>query len=56
MRSSQKGRWQGVRRVAWRCHAQGAQRGQRPFWEEPEGSGLFGRSAALRIGIKTPSL
>ncbi|EJL86215.1 hypothetical protein PMI16_03312, partial [Herbaspirillum sp. CF444] len=26
MRSSQKGRWQG------------AQRGQRPFWEEPGGS------------------
>jgi hypothetical protein len=44
MRSSQKGRWQG------------AQRGQRPFWEEPVGSGLFGRIAALRIELKTSSL
>src|SRR5450830_540247 len=34
MRSSQKGRWQGVRRS------------QRPFWEAPGGSGLFGRIAA----------
>src|SRR5450830_344991 len=31
MRSSEKGRWQG------------APRGQRPFSDEPEGSGLFGR-------------
>jgi hypothetical protein len=37
-------------------HAQGAQRGQRPFWEEPVGSGLFGRIAALRIEVKTSSL
>src|SRR5450830_1107303 len=44
MRSSLKGCWQG------------AQRGQRPFREEPEGSGLFGRIAALRLGVKTPSL
>ena len=56
MRSSQKGRWQGVRRVVCPGHTQGAQRGQRPFWEEPGGSGLFGRIAALRIGVKTPSL
>ena len=28
----------------------------RPFWEEPVGSGLFGRIAALRIRVKTPSL
>jgi len=33
-----------TRRVAG--HAQGAQRSQRPFWEEPGGSGLFGRIAA----------
>ena len=44
MRSAQKGRWQG------------AQRGQRPFWAEPRGSGPFGRIAALRIWVKTPSL
>src|SRR5450830_1586927 len=56
MRSFQKGHWQGVRRVAWWCHAQGVQRGQRPFWKEPGGSGLFGRIAALRIGVKTSSL
>ncbi|AON57043.1 hypothetical protein Hsc_4788 [Herbaspirillum seropedicae] len=40
----------------WRCHTQGAQRGQRPFWAEPGGSGPFGRIAALRIWVKTPSL
>ncbi|BEV18097.1 hypothetical protein HBDW_48850 [Herbaspirillum sp. DW155] len=56
MRSVQKGRWQGARRVVWRCHTQGVQRGQRPFWTEPGGSGPFGRIAALRIWIKTPSL
>ena len=56
MRSAQKGRWQGARRVVWRCHTQGAQRGQRPFWAEPGGSGPFGRIAALRIWAKTPSL
>ena len=56
MRSAQKGRWQGARRVVWRCHTQGAQRGQRPFWAEPGGSGPFGRIAALRIWVKTPSL
>src|SRR5450830_314064 len=56
MRSFQKGHWQGVRRVAWWCHAQGVQRGQRPFWKEPGGSVLFGRIAALRIGVKTSSL
>ncbi|BEV16722.1 hypothetical protein HBDW_35100 [Herbaspirillum sp. DW155] len=56
MRSVQKGRWQGARRVVWRCHTQGAQRGQRPFWTEPGGSGPFGRIAALRIWVKTPSL
>ena len=56
MRSVQKGRWQGARRVVWRCHMQGAQRGQRPFWTEPGGSGPFGRIAALRIWVKTSSL
>ena len=56
MRSAQKGPWQGARRVVWRCHTQGVQRGQRPFWVEPTGSGPFGRIAVLRIWVKTSSL
>ena len=56
MRLPQKGRWQGVRRVAWRCHAQGAQRGQRPFWGKPFGNVLFGRIAALRRLPREPPL
>jgi hypothetical protein len=36
-------------------HARSATR-PAPFWAEPGGSGLFGRIAALRIWVKTPSL
>jgi hypothetical protein len=46
MRSSQKGRWQGVRRVAWRATRK----------ERNAASALFGRIAALRIEVKTSSL
>src|SRR5450830_1810105 len=42
--------------VAWRATRKERQRSQRPFWEEPAGSSLFGRIAALRSRAKTPSL
>src|SRR5450830_1404924 len=56
MRCPKKGCWQGVRRVAWRCHAQGVQHGQRPFLGQPLGNVLFGCVAALRRLPREPPL
>jgi len=56
MRSAQKGRWPRCAPCVWHHHTTRRAPCQRPFWAEPGGSGPFGRIAALRILVKTPSL